>query len=249
MKKVIILNKREGETPLEALSRFRSRNKDYKNIPITYAGRLDPLVKGVLMLLAGSKTKEKEAYLGLSKEYKFEILFGFSTDTHDILGKVQHSYILKNIGMPELKEKINRQLKFFIGEFIQEYPMYSSKTVYGKPLFSYARNKTAVKIPKHKVKITDLRFLKLRTITSKNLLANINRRIVKVKGDFRQEEILKIWNNKLENSKTKFFVASFYVKCGSGMYVRKLANDFGEKINIPALALSIERTRIGKWRA
>lgn len=248
MKKVLILNKKEGETPLEALENFRAQNKQYKDVKMTYAGRLDPLVKGLMVILVGNKTQEKEEYLRLSKEYKFDVLFGFSTDTHDILGKVESSGVLKDIGKDELRKGITQNLKFFTGEFIQDYPMYSSKTVFGKPLFTYARANTPVKRPKHKVRVTSLKFVKLRTITSSTLLANIERRIAKVQGDFRQEEILKIWRRKLKKRKTKFFLVSFYVKCGSGMYVRQLSYDLGREIGISALAFSIKRTKIGKWK-
>ena len=101
MKKIILLNKKEGETPLEALDRFRMANPKYKDEKMTYAGRLDPMASGVLLVLVGEEIKQKDKYLALNKEYEFEILFGFATDTYDILGKVVHSNILTNIGMSE----------------------------------------------------------------------------------------------------------------------------------------------------
>src|SRR3989338_6134889 len=194
MKKIILLHKKEGETPLEALENFRTKHKAYKNVPMTYAGRLDPLVSGLLLILAGDARLEKEKYSGLSKEYKFDVLFGFATYTHDILGKVQYSHIRKGVGMLDrrgLEKKIKENLKFFTGKFAQKYPMYSSKTVNGKPLFTYARAGKVVKSPVHEVKVTSLKFLKLREISAGKFLENIERRVKKVKGDFRQKEILK----------------------------------------------------------
>ena len=88
MKKILILHKKEGETPLEALNVFRFKNKKYKDVKMTYAGRLDTLVSGLLLVLTGDTVKEKEKYLKLNKEYEFKILFGFATDTYDVLGKV-----------------------------------------------------------------------------------------------------------------------------------------------------------------
>ncbi len=251
MKKILLLNKKEGETPLEALESFRKKNKEYKDAKMTYAGRLDPLASGLLLVLAGDAVHEKEKYLKLSKEYKFSILFGFSTDTYDILGKVQHSYILENVGMSELEQKIKKNLKFFTGKFMQSYPMYSSKTVDGKPLFSYARAGKKVKNPEHEVNVKSLKFFGIEKISRKKLLENIERRIAKVKGDFRQKEILKIWRKNLSVQHSGlnrgFFVADFHIKCGSGTYVRAIADSLGEKIGVPALALSIKRTKIGKW--
>ena len=77
MKNIINIYKKAGETPLEAINRLRSRRPEYQDVKITYAGRLDPLAEGVLILLAGDAVYEKEKYLKLDKEYEAEILFGF----------------------------------------------------------------------------------------------------------------------------------------------------------------------------
>lgn len=238
MKKILLLSKKEGETPLETLGRFRLRHRAYRGTKMTYAGRLDPLVSGLLLVLAADAVQEKEKYLGLSKEYAFEILFGFATDTHDILGKINHSGILKNIGIDD----IEKNLKFFTGRFQQNYPLYSSKTI------KRARRGEKPAASKHLVEVKSLKLIGLRKIAGKKLLPEIEAKIGKVQGDFRQKEILKIWRGALRRRQAeKFFIAELYVKCGSGMYVRQLAHDLGEKMGIPALAYKIKRTKIGKF--
>lgn len=258
MKKIILLNKKEGETPLEALENFRKKNskknKKYKDVKMTYAGRLDPMASGLLIVLADEEAKNKEKYLALNKEYDFEVLFGFATDTYDILGKVTNNCEL-SITNYELKKQIKSNIKSFLGESIQKYPMYSSKTVLGKPLFAYARTGEDVDIPERKIFINKLKLEKIRetkggeyirTIDNKKLFKNIEKRIKKVKGDFRQDEILKIWQENLL-IKQKYKTASFKIKCSSGTYVRVIANSLGEKMGIPTLAFSIKRTKIGKY--
>ncbi len=281
MKNFFIVNKKEGETPLQALENFRKKisKKDgkYLNTKMTYAGRLDPMASGLLIILSGEETKNKEKYLKLDKEYRFEILFGFATDTYDILGKViPHRNFLWG-DQVVLEKKIKENLKYFKGEFVQKYPIYSSKTVNGKQLFEYARSAEDVEIPEHKVHVKTLKFLKLRKIGSKSLLENIEKRILKVDGDFRQKEILKIWQKSLKyNSEyvlksnlsrqaclanfsarrpakgflkhiPSLFIGSFKIKCGSGTYVRSIASGLGDKMGVPALAYGIKRTKIGKW--
>lgn len=257
MKNILLLNKREGETPLVALERFRRKNKKYKDVKMTYAGRLDPLVSGLLLVLAGDFVKQKEKYLKLSKEYKFSVLFGFATDTYDILGKVVSArQVSARQGLAELTEvklrtAIQNNLKHFTGRFMQNYPMYSSKTVEGKPLFMYARASQPVLSPKREAIVQSFKFFKIQKISAQKFLENIERRIAKVEGDFRQKEILKIWRKELNVQHrvldNNFFVAKFHIKCGSGTYVRGIANSLGEAIGVPALALSIKRTKIGKW--
>ena len=58
MKKILKLYKKEGETPLEAIERFRRKNPEYRNEKMTYAGRLDPMAEGVLLVLAGNECKK-----------------------------------------------------------------------------------------------------------------------------------------------------------------------------------------------
>lgn len=245
MKKVLILNKKEGKTPLETLEFFRVKNKEYKNSKMTYAGRLDPMASGLLVVLVDEEIKNKDKFLNLDKEYEFKILFSFNTDSYDVLGKVLKT---KKVVLSKklLEKEINNNLKFFTGKFIQEYPIYSSKTVNGRQLFTYARMNEEVEVPKRVVEIQNLKLLKIRKIVGKNLFNNIERRIKKVKGDFRQKEILKIWKKEIK-LKEQYFIASFKVKCSSGTYVRGIANSLGNKAQIPALAFSIKRTKIGNF--
>jgi tRNA U55 pseudouridine synthase TruB len=114
----------------------------------------------------------------------------------------------------------------------------------------YARTGEEVEIPERKIFIKKIKLEKIREIDNKKLFKNIERRIKKVKGDFRQEKILEIWAKELKISKKykeNFTIANFKIKCSSGTYVRGLANSLGEMVGIPALAYSIKRTKIGKY--
>jgi tRNA U55 pseudouridine synthase TruB len=120
-------------------------------------------------------------------------------------------------------------------------------TVNGKPLFEYGREGKDVEIPEREVHVKSLKFLKLRKINNKKLLENIEKRINKVHGDFRQKDILNIWHKELKNKKQVFYIGSFKMRCRSGTYVRGIAQSLGEKIGLPALAYTIKRTKIGKY--
>lgn len=243
MNDVFLTNKKEGETPLFCLEKLRQRKKIPKDVPMTYAGRLDPMASGKLLILVGEKVKEKEKYLGLDKEYEFEVLFGFATDTHDILGKVT-GYSLEFLDKKILTKKIKENLGFFKAKIKQKYPMYSSKTVAGKQLWQYARGGEEIEVPEREVEVKSLKLLKIKRVNSSSILQNTEMRIKKVKGDFRQKEILKIWQEKLGQGKKQYYIARFKIKCSSGTYVRVVANELGQKIGIPALAYSIKRTKI-----
>lgn len=96
--------------------------------------------------------------------------------------------------------------------------------------------------------INELGIMSNYQITSKELLKIVHERIEKVKGEFRQKEILQIWDKKLKNRDFKFSILSFKIICSSGTYVRSVANSIGEELKVEAIAFSIKRTRIGKYR-
>src|SRR6185436_1978461 len=152
----IILYKNEGETPLERLKRYQNDHPPFKDRKMTYAGRLDPMAEGLLIILSGEEVREKEAYLNLDKEYRFEILFGYATDTYDILGIVTD--VKEAEGKFYLEEKIREALPKCIGSFQEKYPPFSSKTVGGKPLFELAKTEmlNESEIPVHEVTINEL---------------------------------------------------------------------------------------------
>lgn len=233
MEKVLKLHKDPGETPLECLQRFRAENPEYAGAPMTYAGRLDPMAEGLLIVLVGDECKEKEKYLGLDKEYVFEVLFGIQTDTYDVLGLPNISLIRANSGIVA---------KEFVGKRVQKYPPYSSKTLDGEPLFVKAKRGEEFEAPTKETEIYNLDMLEEREISAEEMLAEISRKIDLVSGDFRQKEIKDAWQEMLGPApEQKFKIAKMKINCSSGTYVRSLCHELG------GIAWSIRRTKVGDF--
>lgn len=267
--KVIKVYKKAGFTPLECINILKNDHENLRLLPMTYAGRLDPLAEGLLLILVGDECLKKDEYLNLPKVYEVDVLFGFATDTYDVMGKImkdktsseilfkrssdegggiQGQTILNSTFdyVPEIKEVIPN----FIGKIKQPYPPYSSRPVKGKPLFMWAREEKLgdIEIPIHDVNVSDIEILEEREISGKDLLEKIKEDIGKVSGDFRQKEMLALWEINLRDKyEEKYSVVKLKVSCGSGAYMRVIANDIGKELGVPALALSIKRTRIGDY--
>ena len=47
----ILIEKREGQTPLQALDELRIARPELAEVSLTYAGRLDPMASGKLLVL------------------------------------------------------------------------------------------------------------------------------------------------------------------------------------------------------
>lgn len=243
---VVTMYKKRGETPLEALNRLKKESPVYKDEAMTYAGRLDPMAEGLLLVLIGDKCKEKDQYLGLEKEYVFEVLFGFETDTYDILGLVT-GVDKKMLTSGDIEGVLPR----FLGKQQQQYPPFSSKPVDGKPLFMWAKEGklNEIKIPEHEVSISSLVLESTRFIKGDYLKKYIEDNVALISGDdFRQKEIIERWKESLDDkNKDEYFVAKLRMTCGSGTYVRSLVQTLGERLGVSALTLNIVRTRVGDY--
>ena len=95
---------------MDTIKLLKEKYPELKNEKMTYAGRLDPMAEGALIVLARNAIYEKERYLKMDKEYEGEILFGFETDTYDALGmpeKIIHyrrSMSIVKIRMPSFRK-------------------------------------------------------------------------------------------------------------------------------------------------
>ncbi len=268
LENVVIVYKKLGQTPLECLNELKILHPEWTDLPMTYAGRLDPMAEGLMIVLIGEECKNKDKYLKLDKTYEFQVLVGFETDTYDLLGLVASSsgkIFGPRVGSPDAKilpddsaqesqtvskEAFDFALESFTGTFIQKYPTFSSKTVDGKQLFQLSRDdELPSKLPEHEVTIKHFQCTST-VIQGKNELdKEIRRRIALVKGDFRQEEIIKKWAEAFKNNnQEEYTIFSCVADCSSGTYVRQLVADIGEKLGMPLVTYSIKRTKVGEYQ-
>ncbi|MFT5831679.1 MAG: tRNA U55 pseudouridine synthase TruB [Candidatus Paceibacteria bacterium] len=152
-----VIEKAVGETPLAAMESWRlMQNPEYFDVPLTYAGRLDPMASGKLLVLIGEECKKKDEYLALDKTYEFSVLFGIGSDTHDVLGRLQTNTSFRTDTPSEaalraakpslttsddvsaLKTQLQDICANLTGEVELPYPHFSSRTVQGKPLHLWA---------------------------------------------------------------------------------------------------------------
>lgn len=241
MKPVLVLYKHDGETPLECIRRFQDSHKEYTHVPMTYAGRLDPMAEGILLVLTGEECKQKEQYLGLTKSYEFEVVWGFTTDTCDVLGLVTHvcDYVPHDV-------EIRNCASMYVGKRTQIYPAYSSKTVFGKPLFTWAREGHIqdVELPTREIEIFSCTYKGERMIVGKKLVELFEQRIQRVRGDFRQKEIIATWNKYIVQDK-EYVITRFEMVCSGGTYVRALVDEMARDLHTCGTVCSIKRTAIG----
>ena len=256
MKKNTIIWKNIGETPLQATERFRSKEKLAITIPLAYAGRLDPMAEGKLLMLIGDECKKIKSYIGFDKEYEFEILFGLSSDSGDVLGLIEEHPHPKTL----TQEILYKTTRRFLGKQTFPYPRFSSKTVYGKQLHKWTLENRLheIEIPTRTSTIYSINVIDIKTIQKSELEATIIEKIGLLlpvldpeKGlgtNFRREPILARWKDILKNTQhNQYQVARFRAVVSSGTYIRTLSEKISESLGSSGLAYSITRTKIGRY--
>lgn len=237
-------------TPLETIKFIQQKFPEYKNEKLGYAGRLDPMAEGLLLLLIGDENREKAKYEQLNKEYRFKCTFGIKTDTLDILGIItayDNRYIASDTFLAQLKNKLST----LQGNISLQYPIYSAKRVRGKPLYYWARRNKLNEItrPSAYVTIYSIKLNKLFQNTGEKIATESITKIKKVKGDFRQDKIINSWLNfKKTNKDNMFLTADITAQVSSGTYVRSICEKLGEQLGTCAIATHIKRTAIGEYR-
>jgi len=253
---MIKLYKQIGETPLQALKRLRRRRPELADARLSYAGRLDPMACGILPVLVGEENDRREDFLGKDKTYTFTILFGFSTDTFDLLGKPTERNLSSAKKLLEdesdFTDKLNRICDRFVGEWSMRYPPYSAKTVEldgeKKPLWKIARagRLDEVTLPTKQVTIYDLKLLRTRLMSREYLQRYITHYVTKLDGDFRQDEIITSWENVLTKALQTLPAAKCRLHCSSGTYVRRLVQEIGSRLSTGGTTFFLLRTGVSE---
>ena len=192
-----------GKTSFSVIKEFKEK---YPGEKVGYVGTLDPMAEGAMVILTGSDTKRCEELVKLPKEYEFDVVFGVSTDSGDVLGLVDDKFRIKSLEpacagrlRSKLRVKNFREiLKTFLGEYQQTVPAFSSVKVKGRKLHEVSRKKHILKndLPKRPVNIHEIALLKFYTLPYSDFEKEIFGRLgqLGVFGKyFRIDEVVKRW--------------------------------------------------------
>ncbi len=241
---LIVAYKPVGYSPLDLLKKLKEKYPELRNKKMAYAGRLDPLAEGIVLFVIGEELKNFDSYLTMDKRYEARILFGFSSDTYDVLG-IPQKKDKKNLS----EEEVRKALESFKGSFNFSLPPFSGYKVKKKPLFRWALEGRLkeVSVPRKKANVYSLEVLEIHRIKEGDLRKEILGKIGEVKGDFRQRKITECWEKILTTRRENYLVARLDIFCSSGCYVRSVADEVGKKTETGAVLLDLKRTKVGDY--
>ena len=140
---IMLVDKPAGITSHDVVDFIR---KQLKIRAVGHAGILDPAATGLLIMLIGKGTKFSSFMMDMPKTYVGRFVFGASTDTYDLEGKITSQSDPGKMS----KDKFAELLGKYIGEIEQIIPPYSAAKRGGVPSYKLARKGQDI-TPGHKV--------------------------------------------------------------------------------------------------
>jgi tRNA pseudouridine55 synthase len=239
-----LLDKPIADTPLDTLERLRGLRPELAGEKLAYAGRLDPMASGLLVVLHGPMLKEQEQYWNLPKEYTAQALLGWRSDSFDILG-----IPTPTTGIVPSPSRILTTLQAMVGKLDLSVPVFSSVVHDGIPLFAHAREGLApdVQVPVRRMAVNQVDTVAIEPLSERVLRERIDDSVGRVRGNFRQDEILAAWHALLRPG-AELVTVRFTLACAGGTYVRSVVHELGRRLGCGALLSELRRTRVGPWR-
>ena len=170
---IVLFNKPLYWTSFDLVNKVRKEiagKYGLKKLKVGHAGTLDPLATGLMILCTGKATKKIDEFKDLTKEYVATIKLGQTTPSFDLETSVDKEYPCEHITSEMVKEVLMK----FVGEQMQEPPLFSAKFVDGKRAYELARKKIEkkldlVKVVFHEIELIDFNnsVVKVRVLCSK----------------------------------------------------------------------------------
>lgn len=158
---VILINKPLTWSSFQAVNKLKyilKRNYDLpKSFKIGHAGTLDPLATGLLVVCTGKFTKKITEIQSQTKEYTGTITVGATTPSYDLETAVDFYFPTDHINEKLVLETTNQ----FIGEIMQQPPVFSAIKKDGKRLYEHARAGETVEIAFRKTTIYSFEITKI----------------------------------------------------------------------------------------
>ena len=104
---VLLINKPYNWTSFQLVNKIRwliKKKFNLKSIKVGHAGTLDPLAKGLMIIVSGKKTKQIINYQNLDKTYVGTFLLGSTTESYDLETPINKTYNIDHISSKELNQ-------------------------------------------------------------------------------------------------------------------------------------------------
>ena len=147
----LVVNKPEGVESFGVIRKLKFRYQFHK---IGFAGTLDPLASGILLIGINKATKLIPKIHLSKKSYEVEVRFGAITPTLDSEGRYTSLEPISH----DLQDRL-LHIKKFIGTYQQKIPNFSAHKKEGKNFYELARNNEEMEDRYKQVSVSSLKVL------------------------------------------------------------------------------------------
>jgi len=147
----LLVDKPEGVESFGVIRKLKFRFQFHK---IGFAGTLEPLATGLLLIGINKATKKIPEIHKAQKTYEVQIRFGAKTPTLDSEGRFQEMKTITH----SPKDRLHH-LKKFIGDYKQKIPNFSAHKSQGKNFYELARNNEVIEERVKDVSIKKIKIL------------------------------------------------------------------------------------------
>lgn len=227
---MIVLYKEAGITINQFIESVKEK---YPNNKIAYAGRLDPMARGLIPILFDDECNDMKSYTSKDKVYRVKVIVGIATDTDDPLGIITHETLIQDINylVSKYKDIFTKPMI----NFNQMYHYFSTKEI------NRRKKKKDTTIPStHIVSLYSSTILSTGSIDTKEWIESIITIIDSIDKtkDFRQKTTIEQWEQ--FNSDSIQYI-ELELNVSSGFFVRQFIRDISITIGIPLMCYDIHR--------
>jgi len=219
---------------------------DIHQTKATHTGTLDPMADGVVIVLTDQDRFKKSEATNWKKQYQFEILWGATTDSHDLLG-LTTKVSQEKYDLDQIATQIKSVIPKFTGTIVQQLPQFSAQRIDGESYFDKAKKNESFVPRSETVQVHSLELQNSYSIDKSQLRQQLENKIQLVEGDFRQEQILNNWQQVIPQLPEELVITQLQTTVSKRTYIRSLTRDIAQQLQLPATTYSLTRTKNGKF--
>ncbi len=157
---VVLVDKPLGWTSFDVVNKLRYAIRHVlgvKKYKVGHAGTLDPLATGLLVICLAKYTKKIEGFMGMDKAYEGTLKMWEETPSYD--AELRPSIYHPRIYVSD--ERVFETARSFLGDQLQQPPMYSAVKKKGVPLYKLARKGIQIEVKKRLINIESFKISRI----------------------------------------------------------------------------------------
>ena len=228
---IILIDKPAGISSFGVVAKVRGFLKQEfgHKVKVGHTGTLDPFATGLLILLTGKNTKKSGDFLKLDKIYEADLKLGFTSTTGDPEGKIEEYE-----KAPE--DTLSRSIFGDGPNTERPSPVTTGARERSEKDVSLVLNKFVGEIEQTPPKFSAIKINGERAY-----------KLARRGTDF-EIPTRKVTIYNIEILDYNYPSLKIRVHCGSGTYIRTLAEDIGKALGTGAYLTALRRTKVGNYR-